>query len=99
MMQTTHRPHEKLFLSPTEIAQELAISSTTVLRMIHAGELPAIRISERIYRIPVASFEMFKAGTLRVADLAPMRRAKGRARLGLGEPLPKARSNLLARAR
>lgn len=98
-MNTAHTQRERLFLSPAEIARELAISSTTVLRIIHAGELPAIRVSERIYRIPVASFEMYKAGTLRDADLAPMGSARGRPKLGLGERLPKARSDLLARAR
>ena len=98
-MNTVHKQQRKLFLSPAEVALELAISSTTVLRMIHAGELPAIRVSERIYRIPVASFELYKTGMLRVADLAPMRSAKGRPRLGLGERLPKARSSPLARAR
>ena len=80
----------KQFLSPADIAQELAISSATVLRMIHSGELPAILVSERIYRIPAASFEMYKAGTLRVATAAPMGGVKRRLRLGQGEVLPAA---------
>lgn len=90
---------KKLFLSPADIAQELDISSTTVLRLIHAGELPAIRVSDRIYRIPNASFEMYKAGTLRAAALAPVGGVKRRPRLGQGEILPKARDVALARAR
>lgn len=90
---------QKQFLSPAEIADELDISSTTVLRMIHSGELPAILVSERIYRIPVASFEMYKAGTLRIAGLAPMGGVKPRPQLGHGERLPKARRNLVARTR
>lgn len=91
--------HRKQFLSPAEIAQELGISSTTVLRMIHSGELPAILVSERIYRIPIASFEMYKAGTLRIADVAPMGGVKQRPQLGHGERLPKARRDLNARTR
>lgn len=87
------------FLSPAEIARELAVSSTTVLRMIHSGELPAILVSERIYRIPVTSFEMYKAGTLRIADVAPMGGVKPRPQLGHGERLPKARRSLAARTR
>src|SRR5665811_1216088 len=59
--------HKKQFLSPADVAQELDISSTTVLRMIHSGELPAILVSDRIYRIPGASFAMYKAGTLHAA--------------------------------
>ncbi len=90
---------QKQFLSPAEIAQELGVSSTTVLRMIHSGELPAILVSERIYRIPVASFEMYKVGTLRIADLAPIGDVKPRPQLGHGERLPKAHRNLVARTR
>ena len=86
----------KQFLSPAEIAQELGISSTTVLRLIHAGELPAIRVSARIYRIPVASFEMYKAGSLRRPEPAPMGGIQPRPRLGANEGLPEA---LVARTR
>jgi excisionase family DNA binding protein len=93
----------KRFLSPADIADELGISSTTVLRMIHSGELPAIRVSDRIYRIPAASFEMYKAGTLRVATAAPLGGVKRRPRLGQGELLPAApataRGAALSRAR
>lgn len=93
----------KQFLSPADVARELAISSTTVLRMIHSGELPAILVSDRIYRIPAASFEMYKAGTLRAAALAPVGGVKRRPRLGQGELLPRAdgtpRDEALARAR
>jgi excisionase family DNA binding protein len=80
----------KQFLSPADIAQELGISSTTVLRLIHSGEMPAILVSERIYRIPAASFEMYKAGTLRAAALAPLGGVVRRPRLGQGELLPAA---------
>jgi len=89
----------KQFLSPADVAQELDISSTTVLRMIHSGELPAILVSDRIYRIPGASFAMYKAGTLRAAALAPVGGVKRRPRLGQGELLPNARGDAFARAR
>ena len=90
---------KKQFLSPADVAKELAISSTTVLRMIHSGELPAILVSDRIYRIPSASFEMYKAGTLRAPALAPLGGVKRRPRLGQGEVLPNARGEAFARAR
>ena len=82
---------KKQFISPADVAQELDVSTATVLRMIHAGALPAIRVSERIYRIPSASFEMYKAGTLRAAAPAPQRRVKQQPRLGEGEALPQPR--------
>lgn len=91
----------KPFLSPGDVAEELGISSATVLRMIHAGSLPAILVSERIYRIPSASFEMYKAGTLRPTTLAPLGGTKPRPRPGELETLPKARNvgGAVARAR
>lgn len=91
----------KPFLSPRDVAQELGISSATVLRLIHAGSLPAILVSERIYRIPNASFEMYKAGTLRPTTSAPLGGTGPRPRLGEGETLPTSRvaDGAVARAR
>jgi len=89
----------KLFLSPAEVAAELDVSTTTVLRLIHTGRLPAIRVSERIFRVPVASFELFKAGAVRVPKLAPLGAATSRPRLGAGEELPRATRPRVARAR
>lgn len=91
----------KRFLSPRDVAQELGISSATVLRLIHAGSLPAIVVSERIYRIPSASFEMYKAGTLRRTTLASLGATRPRPRLDEGETLPKSRDadREVARAR
>lgn len=90
---------EKQFLSPADIAQELDVSSATVLRLIHAGRLPAIQVSERIYRVPMASFEMYKAGSLRVAELAPMGGRKPRPRLGADEGLPTPKRRIATPAR
>ena len=80
--------HTKNFISPADVAEELDVSSATVLRLIHAGALPAIRVSERIYRIPIASFEMYKAGTLRGLPAIRLRRVAAQPRLGEGEDLP-----------
>jgi excisionase family DNA binding protein len=89
-----HREHnvqEKRFLSPNEIALELSVSPSTVRRLIHDQRLPAIRVSERIYRIPVAAFEMYKAGALESpspARISPD--LKKRPRIGADEPPPEA---------
>lgn len=47
------------FYSPQDVAVLLEISSTTVMARIHDGSLPAVRVSDRIYRIPIAAFERF----------------------------------------
>ena len=90
IMQAPHQTHQKLFLTPAEVAHELAVSTSTVLRLIHAGELPAIAVSQRIYRIPVASFELFKAGALWHPEPVPLGPTKRRPRLASDERLPDA---------
>lgn len=79
---------EKQFYSPAEIAHELGISSTTVLRLIHDGRLPALRVSERIYRIPTASFQRYKSGTLEEPFSAVMGPVRPRPQFGADERLP-----------
>jgi excisionase family DNA binding protein len=81
----------KQFLTPGDVAAESGIRPRTVIRMIHMGELPAIGVSERTYRIPTASFEMYKAGTLRTMTPAQLRSGKRQPRLGKREALPEAR--------
>ena len=77
---------EKPFLTPADIALELDISTSTVLRKIHAGEIPAIVVSDRICRIPAASFELYKAGRLTSAQPAPL--GQPRPRIGKGDSKP-----------
>jgi excisionase family DNA binding protein len=49
----------KRFYTPKEAAELLGVSSTTVMSRIHDGALPAVRVSDRIYRIPIPAFERF----------------------------------------
>ncbi|HEX7496724.1 MAG TPA: helix-turn-helix domain-containing protein [Candidatus Limnocylindrales bacterium] len=82
---------DKQFLSPNDIASELSVSASTVLRLIHEQRLPAIRVSQRIYRIPVAAFEKYKAGALESPSPARISPEVGkRPQIGAGEPLPEA---------
>lgn len=45
----------KPFYTPTEFARLASMSNDRVMDLIHAGRLPAVRISQRIYRIPIAA--------------------------------------------
>jgi excisionase family DNA binding protein len=49
----------KRFYWPQEAAQMLGISAATVMTRIRDGELPAVRVSPRLYRIPRAALERF----------------------------------------
>ena len=84
---------DKQFYSPAEVARELGISSTTVLRLVHDGRLPALRVSERIYRIPTASFERYKDGTLEQPFEASLGPLKPRPSFGTDERIPEGASH------
>lgn len=44
------------FLTVAEVAELARVSRMTVYRMVHAGELPAIRVGKS-YRVPQAAVE------------------------------------------
>lgn len=56
----------KPFYSPKEVGQILGISTQTVLERIHSSDLYGVRISERIYRIPLAALLVFLGEPTRV---------------------------------
>lgn len=45
-----------------EAADRLGVSHDTVSRLVERGELPAIRVSKRIVRIPVPAFDFYASG-------------------------------------
>jgi excisionase family DNA binding protein len=53
---------EKLYYTPREVAAALAISDDAVLDLINRGDLPALRVSARIIRIPIAAFDLWRTG-------------------------------------
>ena len=48
--------------TPREVAERLRVSPTTVMRAIHEGRLFAVRVSDRVYRIPVGALVRFERG-------------------------------------
>lgn len=49
----------KPFYKPGEVAEILSVSTQHVLDLIHLEKLAAVRISERIYRIPLGGLLLF----------------------------------------
>ncbi|HLA16469.1 MAG TPA: helix-turn-helix domain-containing protein [Candidatus Limnocylindrales bacterium] len=76
------------FLTPAEVADRLRVSTTTVLRWIHEGRLPAIRVSDRVVRVPVGSFERFVAAAPSRRPTIAQRRVAALPRIGDDEALP-----------
>ena len=57
-MTTTQTPTHKRFLSPSEAAEELGVSKSTVYRAVESGHLPAIRLKPLgALRIPASALE------------------------------------------
>ncbi|MEV8145272.1 helix-turn-helix domain-containing protein [Specibacter sp. NPDC078709] len=46
------------FLTVQEVAELMRVSKMTIYRMVHAGELPAVRFG-RSYRVPANAVESF----------------------------------------
>jgi excisionase family DNA binding protein len=73
------------FYTPQEVAQLLGVSPTTVMSRIHDGALPAVRVSDRIYRVPIPAFERF-VSTRPASEFEIKYRRVGRVKK-LGEPI------------
>lgn len=81
----------RLYHTPREVADILHISDDAVIDLINRGDLPGLRISPRITRIPIAAFDRWREGYRphrRRVSIAPARRSVD---VGAGEPLPRAR--------
>lgn len=52
----TERIDDVRFLTVAEVAAVMRVSKMTVYRMVHAGELPAIRFGKS-YRVPESAVE------------------------------------------
>jgi excisionase family DNA binding protein len=46
------------YMTPNEVAADLRVSSMTVYRLIHSGELPAVRIG-RSFRVALGDLDAF----------------------------------------
>ena len=78
----------KLYYTPKEVAEILAISDDAVLDLVNRGSMPALRVSPRITRIPIAAFDRWRDGFVprrRRVSIGPARR---RVVAGAGEELP-----------
>lgn len=51
----------KAFYSPAEVAELASVSSSTILNYIHDGRLAAVKLSDRVYRIPRKAIIRFLA--------------------------------------
>ena len=55
------------FLTVAEVADVMRISKMTVYRLVHSGEMPAVRVGHS-YRVPQAALEQYLATSHIEAD-------------------------------
>jgi excisionase family DNA binding protein len=79
---------ERLYYTPREVAEILRISDDAVLDLIHRDEIPALRVSARIIRIPVAGFDAWREGRRPRRRRPIIRPAAGQVVIGQGESVP-----------
>ncbi len=68
-----------------QAADQLGVSHDTVSRLVDRGELPAIRVSKRIVRIPVPAFEVYASGRKPTPRRVVRRQVTEGARFAAGE--------------
>ena len=79
---------DKLYYTPQEVAGMLEVSVDTVLAKIHRDEIPALRVSARIFRVPVVAFDLWRSGFVPKRRRVGIRQATKRVVIGAGESLP-----------
>jgi len=75
---------DRRYYTPREVSDLLRVSPTTVMKLIHEGRLFAVRVSERIYRVPIGAVSRLQHGDART--YAPTEEVVDRDS-SIGEPL------------
>lgn len=81
----------RLYYTPKEVAEVLGISDDAVLDLVNKGSLPALRVSPRITRIPIAAFDLWRAGFKPRRRRVVISPARGTVVIGEKERLPEPR--------
>jgi excisionase family DNA binding protein len=68
-----------------EAAERLRVSHDTISRLISSGDLPAIRVSQRLYRIPTPALERYESGVPVARRRVVRRRVAQGIEFGVGE--------------
>ena len=79
---------ERLYHTPKEVAEILGISDDAVLDLVNRGSMPALRVSPRITRIPIAAFDLWREGFKPRRRHVTIRPARRHVVIGEGENLP-----------
>jgi excisionase family DNA binding protein len=76
---------DRLYYTPKEVAEILRISDDAVLDLIHRDEIPALRVSARIIRVPAAGFDAWREGRKPIRRRVRISEVSGPERVKVGE--------------
>jgi excisionase family DNA binding protein len=79
---------EQRWYTIKEAAERLRVSHDTITRMIARDELPAIRVSERLVRIPAPALVRYETGTPVIRRPVVRRRVSEGVIFGAAERIP-----------
>jgi len=80
---------EQRWYSIKEVAERLQVSHDTVTRMVARGDLAAIRVSDRIVRIPAPALRRLESGAPIERRAVRRRRVRTGIDIGSGEDIPR----------
>lgn len=80
---------EQRWYSIKDVAVRLSISHDTVARMVERGEIPAIRVSDRIIRIPAPALLRLESGRPIERRRVVRRRVETGIKMGTREDIPR----------
>lgn len=63
----TTEPPTSQFLTVAEVADQMRVSKMTVYRLVHSGELPAVRVGKS-FRVPQRALSEYLASAFYEAD-------------------------------
>ncbi|MCI6573814.1 MAG: helix-turn-helix domain-containing protein [Actinomycetaceae bacterium] len=70
-------PGAPQFFTVAEVADIMRVSRMTIYRMVHSGELPAIRVGKNSYRVPRSALDQLFSMGIQDVEEADRRAANG----------------------
>lgn len=70
-------PGAPQFFTVAEVADIMRVSRMTIYRMVHSGELPAIRVGKNSYRVPRSALDQLFSMGIQDVEETDRRAANG----------------------
>lgn len=72
-----HSPNAPQFFTVAEVADTMRVSRMTIYRMVHSGELPAVRVGKNSYRVPRSALDQLFTMGIQESESESLRAVQG----------------------